>query len=160
MRIGIISDTHGSMSAIRQAVISMPPVDQWLHAGDYSQDAAFLAQITGLPVTAVKGNCDGQATAKLDEFLELSGKKIWLTHGHRYGAEQRVDELIWWAQRYQVNIVVFGHTHIALIEERENIIVINPGSVTRPKGGGATLAVVEIDKQGLIKAQIIAVKRS
>lgn len=67
MRIGLISDTHGSLQAMRKAVVAVPPVDMWLHAGDFSQDSSFLSQVTGIPVTAVRGNCDGVVTAKPDE---------------------------------------------------------------------------------------------
>ncbi|MCX7781368.1 MAG: metallophosphoesterase family protein, partial [Negativicutes bacterium] len=52
MRIGVISDTHGNATAIRKAVIAAGPVDMWLHAGDFSQDANVLADLSGLPVTA------------------------------------------------------------------------------------------------------------
>jgi len=59
MNIGVISDTHGDAAAIRRVVAAVGPVDMWLHAGDYSKDANILAALTGLPVTAVAGNCDG-----------------------------------------------------------------------------------------------------
>lgn len=155
MRIGIMSDTHGSLKAMRQAVIAVPPVDMWLHAGDFSQDSSFLAQITGIPVTAVKGNCDGMTTAKPDEFLSVGDKQLWLTHGHQYGAQERINELVLWSHKYNVDIVVYGHTHVPLIEWHEDILVINPGSAARPRGHGATCAVLEISKNSIAKAQII-----
>ena len=159
MRIGIISDTHGSLRAIRQAVSVVPPVDLWLHAGDFSQDASFLAQITGIPVTTVKGNCDGMAEAKYDEFLSLAGKKLWLTHGHRYAVREDIKELVWWAHKYHVDIVVFGHTHVSLIVKNDNVLLINPGSAARPRNNGASCAILEIDKDNMLKSEIIYITK-
>ena len=84
MLIGVISDTHGDHGAIERAVTAAGTVDMWLHGGDYSQDSHYITKITGLPVIAVRGNCDGYPDAKVDEYIDVGAVKIWLTHGNRF----------------------------------------------------------------------------
>lgn len=135
MMIGIMSDSHGDTIAIENAVAEMGQVDCWLHAGDYCRDADFLEKISGCPVYSVAGNCDGLAAKqKVDEFIELEGKKIWLTHGHHYHVKYGMDELVEAAVNvFEVDIVVYGHTHITDVSQYGNLLVLNPGSVSRPR---------------------------
>ena len=155
MKIGVISDTHGSQADIRQAVLAVGAVDLWLHAGDYSQDAFYIAELTGKKVVAVSGNCDGNSGAKIDEFIDADEKKVWLTHGHRYRAKERGGELAWWAEQYGADIVVYGHSHIPDITWDGNILLFNPGSTTYPRGGfPASCGKLEI-VDGDVKPEII-----
>lgn len=155
MKLGVISDTHGSRPDIRKAVLAAGTVDLWLHAGDYSQDTSYLAEISGTKVIAVAGNCDGNSGAKIDEFVDAGDKKIWLTHGHRYRAKERGGELAWWAEKYGVDIVVYGHSHVPDITWEGKTLLFNPGSTTHPRGGfPASCGKLEI-VDGEIKPEII-----
>lgn len=154
MIIGIISDTHGSKKSIEYAVEAVPDAEYWLHAGDYSQDADYLAKLAGVPVRAASGNCDGYDTpAKNDEYLTLEGKEIWITHGHHYCVKENLRELRYWANQYEADIIVFGHTHIPLIERYDSRYFINPGSARY----GVTCARVEI-ADGTVTAKILMIK--
>lgn len=48
MRIGITGDTHGSAQAIRRILQQTPPIELWLHTGDYAADANRLHDATGI----------------------------------------------------------------------------------------------------------------
>jgi putative phosphoesterase len=157
MKIGVISDTHGNIAAIRRAVIAVGAVERWLHAGDYSQDGAFLAELTGLEVTTVAGNCDGTTDAKVDEFLEVGGKRIWLTHGHRYRAKDRTNELVWWGRQSGADIVVYGHSHVPDISWHDGLLVFNPGSTYHPRGGYAASCGLLTITDGKAEAAIIEI---
>lgn len=157
MRIGVLSDSHGSQAAIRRAVAAAGSVAMWLHAGDYSQDARRLADLTGLPVTAVAGNCDGVTDAKIDEFIEVGGRKIWLTHGHRYHAKERSGELLWWGRQYGVDVVVYGHSHIPDISLQDGILLFNPGGAVHPRGGHPPSCGVLVIAGGEVAAEIIEI---
>lgn len=159
MRLGIMSDSHGDIAAIRRGFQVMDPVDEWLHAGDYAQDANFVEKISKVPVTAVAGNTDGSIVhAKWDEFIEINGIKIWLTHGHRYKVKLGIQELIWWGHQYDVQLVVFGHTHIPEITTAEQLMLVNPGSIAFPsQGRKPTMALVEISATGQIRPRIVEV---
>ena len=48
MKIGLTGDTHGSMQNLRRVIAAAPPVEQWLHTGDYARDSLYLKSQTGL----------------------------------------------------------------------------------------------------------------
>lgn len=151
MKIGVMSDSHGDLAAIRQGVNQIPDADMWLHAGDCSQDAEYLRSLVTVPVLAAKGNCDGHTAAKIDEFLEVEERKIWLTHGHRYGVKQGTQDLVEWGKDYEIDIIIYGHTHKADNRWCEGILLFNPGS---SYGGQPSWGVLEI-YNGQISARII-----
>ncbi|HWR39007.1 MAG TPA: metallophosphoesterase [Patescibacteria group bacterium] len=156
MRIGVVSDTHGNTRMLRRAVAAAGPVDQWLHAGDYSQDARHLIGWSQVPVTTVAGNCDGRVDLPLDEYVDVGGKKIWLTHGHRYSVKQDLVDIIWWGGQYEVDIAVFGHTHVPYCQRHGSLLVFNPGSLGIPRFGRPTYGLLTIDGDE-IYGQIIEV---
>lgn len=159
MKIGVISDTHGDHGAIRQAVKMLPDIGAWLHAGDYSQDAQYLAEIVSVPVFAAKGNCDGLAAAKIDEFVEVAGKKIWITHGHRYSVKQGIADLAQWGKQYEVDVVVYGHTHLPDNQCYDGLLIFNPGSAAEPRIGHGTCGVLDIDHKGAITGYLIELNK-
>lgn len=104
-----------------------------------------------MPLLSVAGNTDPntESKANIDEFIVLKGQRIWLTHGHRYLHGNQVAELAWWARRLEVDIVVFGHTHIPLIQWFGDVLLINPGSPILPRSEmGPTFAVLTV-KNGM-----------
>lgn len=152
MIIGIISDTHGSIEAVERAVRAIPDADCWFHAGDYSQDADALTRLTNVPVYTARGNCDGYETeAKIDEYIDLEGRRFWLTHGHHYDVKHSIRELIYWADQYETDMVVFGHTHIPMIEKKNEKYYLNPGSARYTK----TCARLTVEKDR-IEAEILS----
>ncbi|MBP2626813.1 MAG: phosphodiesterase, family [Firmicutes bacterium] len=152
MRIGVISDTHGDQATIRQVVKMLSNVDMWLHAGDYSQDAECLRNLVTVPVISAKGNCDGNTTAKIDEFVEVGDHRIWLTHGHHYGVKKSTQELVRWGKQYEVNVVIYGHTHVPDNQWHEGILIFNPGSAY---GSHATYGILDIDDEAQVVGNII-----
>lgn len=136
MKIGILGDTHGDRAAIRQVLQLVPPVELWLHTGDHAEDAYLLEKLTGIEVIKVLGNCDfNPKLANVDEILTLEGHKLWLTHGHRYMGHTRIGELAWWAKQLEVDVVVYGHTHVPMNKYYGDKLLVNPGSPSRPRGG-------------------------
>lgn len=147
---------------MRKSVNAAPPVEFWIHCGDYSFDGDKLEAMTGLPVYSVAGNCDvmrGSVTARPDQFLEEEGYKVWVTHGHLYMDETRnIKELSWWGRRLGQDIVVFGHTHVPVFEQRGGVWLINPGSPSRPRGGSdAGFAVLTLQEGQLPRVEFIRV---
>lgn len=158
MRIGLISDTHGNRAAIQKAVKLAGPVDHWLHAGDHVRDADYLRKFSAVPVHTVAGNCDIPDTALPEQFLTLGGCLIMLTHGHRYKVKHGLQELVWWAHQYEAKVVVFGHTHKAVVLREEGLLIINPGSPAFPRGDStASFGLLEISPEET-KASIVEIE--
>lgn len=156
MKIGLVSDTHGDRAVLQKVINRAGPVALWLHAGDYARDADYLQELTGMPVYAVGGNCDPRDAAPPDRFLNFGAYHIMLTHGHRYHVKHGLRDLISWGRQYEVNTVVFGHTHKALICREGDILLVNPGSPAFPRGAGAaSFGILELSPAG-IQPSIIA----
>ncbi|VBB06513.1 phosphodiesterase mj0936/vps29 [Lucifera butyrica] len=157
MKIGVISDTHGSKAAVKLAVAAAGPVAMWLHAGDYYWDSYYLAEITALPVHMVAGNCDGSGDrAQVDAFIEAGNKKIWLTHGHRYGVKHGVQDLLYWGKQFEADVVIYGHTHMPQIAWQNGLLIFNPGSAAEPRGGSfPTCGLLELLPDGKIRPELL-----
>ena len=123
MKILFLSDSH--YKSIFK--LDLTEYDYILHAGDIkSCDIDYIKLESN--VFLVRGNCDYFSNYPIEQIIELNGKKILLTHSHLYGTKDSYDELIKYATMKEVNFVIFGHTHIPTVFEKNNIIFINPGS--------------------------------
>ena len=121
MRIGLISDTHG---LLRPEVLAwLEGSDHILHAGDICAPEVLerLARIA--PLTAVRGNNDRGPWAggiAEREMLQLGGAWFYVLHDL---AELDIDPVA-----AGVQVVVTGHSHQPVREERDGVIYVNPGS--------------------------------
>lgn len=134
MLIAIISDTHmprGERSLPQDCLGQIRKADLVLHAGDIST-VAVLEQMEaiGPPVRAVHGNVEepaliGRLPAELE--LELGGIRLAMTHdaGPSAGRVARM------RRRFpEAHAVVFGHSHIPMLQGDEGFQIFNPGSPT------------------------------
>lgn len=122
--IGIISDTHG---LVRPDVhTALAGVELILHAGDVGGDDVLDELTLIAPVRAVYGNTDDPGQPRLMGALELSigGVSIHVSHGHETGSPAPATLLV----RYAADVVIYGHTHRALIARAGNRLVLNPGA--------------------------------
>ncbi|MEA2014426.1 MAG: metallophosphoesterase family protein [Thermodesulfobacteriota bacterium] len=132
MKIGVISDTHLDVSDNRLERIvedHFHDVDLVLHAGDIVE-LDVLDVFRGREVHAVAGNMDHDSVRGLfpvKQVLEIEGRRIGLIHGwgSPFGLEEKVLR-----EFYDVECVVYGHTHKAMNEARKGILLFNPGSPT------------------------------
>jgi len=127
LRLGVISDTHG---LLRPEVADVfRGVDHILHAGDVGR-LEIITELEKLaPVTAVYGNTDGtEIRSRLPKVaeIELDGFRIVVTHGDQFG--RRVDPSKLQPAFPDADIIVYGHTHVPLIELVDTVVtVMNPG---------------------------------
>ena len=110
MKIGIMSDSHHDLSAIDDAICLADDVDCWLHAGDSIDDAGYLADVSKKPVYAVPGNIDWFSTKPKEILVEIAGKKIFLTHGHKYNVKWTTKYLYEQASKLGADIIVYSAT--------------------------------------------------
>ncbi|MEN6471787.1 MAG: metallophosphoesterase [Clostridiaceae bacterium] len=153
MNVGVISDTHGNGGALRRALAALPQMDAWIHLGDYASDSRVL-EAAGVPVYAVRGNCDGDARIEAERVITLGGARLFLTHGHRYGVKQSTGAVFYRAEELMCAAVLFGHTHIPLVEAQGSVLGVNPGSATLPHHGKPSVARLTIEN-GDVNARIV-----
>jgi putative phosphoesterase len=123
MLIGLISDTHGLMRD--SALNALRGADLILHAGDVGRPEVLDALRGLAPVNAVSGNVDPPIRDLPASFdTELLGQRIHMSHGHELGSPTP-QALV---ARYDADIVIYGHTHRALVKELHGTLVINPGA--------------------------------
>jgi putative phosphoesterase len=129
--VGILSDNHGDWPP--HIAESLAGVDAIIHAGDIGPYKLVLDMEAIAPSTAVLGNTDGDMPINESAVVMLDGKKFFVQHivdPHRLQASLR-ERL----KRIEPDVVVFGHTHEPYCETIGGILFLNPGSVTRPRGG-------------------------
>jgi uncharacterized protein len=124
MLVGLISDTHGLVRPDLAAALA--GVELILHAGDVGGTKVLdaLAQIA--PTEAVYGNVDDPHHPALarERVVTLGGVTIHVSHGHEVGMPNP-DVML---ARYPHDVVVFGHTHRAVVQTAGPRLCVNPGA--------------------------------
>ena len=132
MKVGVVSDTHMMKKFIDETIPYLKECDLIIHAGDNFSDSKYIHSMTKVGVMAVRGNCDVDNVE--DELVfEVGDKTIFLCHGDKYGVKHGIDMLQSKAKSMNANIVIFGHTHTPLCIEKEEVLYLNPGSVSLPR---------------------------
>jgi putative phosphoesterase len=126
-----------------------------LHAGDVGGSGILDELRLIAPVRAVFGNTDpaGDPELAAEITMTVEGIKVHVSHGHECGSP--TPERL--ADRYDADVVVYGHTHRPLVTKLGGRLFVNPGaagpkrfnlapSVARLtiSGGNAEVEIVEI----------------
>lgn len=136
MRILVISDTHRGTSRLIGLMHEFSKrVEAVIHLGDNVEDIDFIKKNYRLPVYVVAGNCDYGSSAPHECVLTIEGKKIFITHGHYYDVKYNEDVVTNRAVELGVDACLFGHTHIPYVQIHNSIVIMNPGSLSEPRGG-------------------------
>lgn len=154
MRIGVISDTHRIISSIERLECEIKGLDVLIHLGDNVDDIMIIQKFYKGNIINVKGNCDFSTKTPNDRLEEICGKKIFMTHGDRYGVKENLIKLRYKALETGADIVLYGHTHVGQIDFQEGIWYINPGSASLPRDGDRSFAIITIEKEN-IKPKLI-----
>lgn len=130
MKILICSDSHTRLEYFQKAIETENP-ELVIFAGDHSTDAIDMSFVYDkIPFKIVKGNTDYYDRETKDtEIFELNGKKVLLTHGHLFGVKGNLNELEKKAFSENVDICIYGHTHIEYMKEKDGIVYLNPGAL-------------------------------
>ena len=161
MLIAVISDTHKNSRSIDIAKkhIKETNAEIIIHLGDCIEDVEPLKEEFNGEVYAVEGNCDSLNKYPKEGILEVNGKKIYFTHGDLYGVKHGLDNLRCRGKEVGADIVLFGHTHEPFKEEKNGIILMNPGSIAKPVLRDRAIGFIEIDDEGnLIRSELKLVK--
>jgi uncharacterized protein len=120
-RIGLISDTHGLLRP--EALAALADSDLLIHAGDIGKPGVVAALKKIAPLVAIKGNNDTDSWARrLPETkkITLGALKLYVIHN--------VKELSFDPAGRGFRVVISGHSHKPMIQTKDNVLFVNPGS--------------------------------
>lgn len=146
MRIAVISDTHlpAPDSWFEEVYAAhLAPADAVLHCGDITGPPLLHYLMQHPEFHAVAGNMDRYGVA--DDLpgkreLVLEGLKIGLIHG--FGFAWPISRHLTPAFSPDLDLICFGHTHVFKDTVVDGVRIINPGSLTSPRQGPKSLALV------------------
>lgn len=163
MKLMFLSDIHGSVFYAKQAleIFEKEEADYLIVLGDIlyhgprnplpkdydPKEVSQLLNEYSEKIIAVRGNCDSEVDQMMLDFPIMSDystvfyneKRIFVTHGHIYN-KTNIPKIS------KGDVFISGHTHIPVAEERDEIFMLNPGSITLPKQNNPnSYAVLERD---------------
>jgi len=150
MKILIISDTHGVNDNYLTVLQKVSPIDMLIHLGDFQGTEDFIEASVACRQEFVSGNNDFFNGFPKDKLIQIGKYTVFMTHGHKFGVYYGTGALLEAAKQYNANIVMYGHTHVPLINKIDDIWLINPGSLSLPRQTGRipTYIIMEIDSAG------------
>ena len=160
MTLLVLSDSHGRVDNISRACERNRDASAILFLGDGLSDLQ-RAELCGIPVVAVRGNCDvsafGDTQSVPSEHIErVREYNIMLTHGHLLGVKEGLSRAILRAVQREADVLLYGHTHEAYegylpegtdvggVILRKPLRIFNPGSIGSPRGGRASFGVITL----------------
>ncbi|HOJ12216.1 MAG TPA: metallophosphoesterase, partial [Clostridiales bacterium] len=153
MKILVLSDTHGDIDNAREAIKKNNDINLIIHLGDYFRDAQKLSdEFPNIPIEYIYGNSDFMIDeTPAEKVLEFEGKRIFITHGHRYSVKWDYEKLFKKAYEVSADILLFGHTHVADLVKNGRCFVLNPGSISDPRDNSSeSYAIIEINNGGVM----------
>ena len=140
IRVGVISDTHGLMRP--EALTALQGSDLIIHAGDIGSSDILPALNRIAPVHTIRGNVDRDAwTREYPETLAVVVGEVafWVLHDR--------NELDLDPAAADFAAVIFGHSHSSLIETKQGVLYLNPGSAG-PRRFKLPISVARVEVRG------------
>lgn len=132
MKILVVSDSHGDMKTLDRLVKMQTNAEVVIFLGDGYEEFDYIrGSYPDKMFIGVKGNNDWGSSFPYDEEIVIEGKKIFMTHGHRYGVKSGLSRITEEGRNHRADIVLFGHTHIPHTSYDNGIYLMNPGSLRR-----------------------------
>ena len=118
MKLAILSDTHGLLRP--EVAEHLKTADAILHGGDVNKPGIVDQLERYAPLYIVRGNNDKEWAEQIphDLTITLGGVTFYLVHNKKEVP----------ADLTGIDAVVFGHSHKYLLEERDGVLWLNPGS--------------------------------
>ncbi|MFO7881508.1 MAG: phosphodiesterase [Kosmotogaceae bacterium] len=153
MKYLVISDTHGSYDRLKKILDNETNFDYMIHAGDflyhgprnripdgyYPEKLANFFKENKNRLIGVRGNCDADVDLMMMDVNSLLNVKEFRINGLRVVVSHGHHEI-----NTNADILIKGHTHIAELRKKSEMIFLNPGSPSLPKDDtGGSYAVMK-----------------
>lgn len=149
MKIIIFSDSHYKVENMMTAIKYFEDeIYGIIHLGDCVEDAEYIEiNFKDKKVFFVNGNNDMYCKKK-EALLTLNGHKIYICHGHLLNVYNGVSSLYHRASELDANVALYGHTHKMFCCRQNGMLILNPGSISYPRGTNlCTFATIDIKSE-------------
>ena len=122
-------------------------VQRLIHLGDAEGYEDYIADLAECPIDIVSGNNDFFSDLPDEKIVFIDDFRALITHGHMYGVSMGYQRI--WEEGLErgVDAVMFGHTHRPMLEEDEDLILLNPGSLSYPRQKGRQRSYIVMEKE-------------
>ncbi len=150
MKVLIVSDTHKRNDNYFKVLEKVSPVDLVIHCGDIEGSEYAIAAAADCMVEMVAGNNDFFSQLPAEREFAIGKYHVWVTHGHNYYVSMGNEILKQEARQRGADIVFYGHTHRPVLDLEEDIVAINPGSLSYPRQDGRkpSYVLMDVDRFG------------
>ena len=152
MKILIVSDTHRKDDNLKKVIEELKPLDMFIHLGDAEGSEVYIPEWLNqeCEIQMVRGNNDFISALDREREIKIGQYRVLLTHGHYYNVSLGTETIKKEAAARNMDIVMFGHTHRPCYEVQDDIIAVNPGSLSYPRqeGRNPSYMVMELDQKG------------
>ena len=145
MKLVVCSDSHGNLDVLEKILADNPEEDTVLiHLGDGEREVEYLRWLNSdKKILFVAGNCDFESSAPNYATAKFCGYEVFYTHGADFGVKGGLSMLKSKAAKHSAKIVLYGHTHCAFIGEEDGMMIMNPGSCSRPRMGKPSYGIID-----------------
>nr|WP_296441633.1 metallophosphoesterase [uncultured Acetatifactor sp.] len=147
MRVLIVSDTHRKNENYFKALELVKP-QLVIHCGDAEGSEYALSEAADCPVQIVLGNNDFFSYLPKELELRLGSFRVWVTHGHNYYVSMGRERIKREAAVRGMDIVIYGHTHKPVVDKKDGVIAVNPGSLSYPRQEGRRPSYIVMEVEG------------
>lgn len=142
----IVSDAHGDIGILRELfTYYRSKVSAIFYAGDselMANDPVFAG------INTVRGNMDFDPAFKNEVVYHDEMTTIFMAHGHLFDTNYTLTNLLRAGRANHADVIVTGHTHQLGVEWFDNTLILNPGSISSPRGTyrdiGGTYAILSV----------------
>ena len=147
MKLLAISDTHvRQFGELPEKVAELfRECDAVIHAGDFTSVEVYES-FSKKEIYAVHGNIDDYELKKMlphELKFEVEGVRFGLVHKGNY--LNQFHDLGYKAKELGVDFLIFGHVHRFVLEKFGDVVVLCPGSPTKPRLSAASVALMEVE---------------
>lgn len=155
MKAVVFSDSHGNFPVLERIAAKNPDAGLFIFLGDGVDEAETLSYLcSGKKFLLLRGNCDWESGFPETAVTKFCGKSLFCTHGAGYGVKRGTDFAVSEAKAQGADILLYGHTHEAFVGEAEGVLIMNPGSCSKPRSGKASYGIIEVSDGGEITLRI------
>jgi hypothetical protein len=159
MKITVVADSHKNFDVLKSVAEENKDSDLFIHLGDGQYELIDVANLyPHMKFVFVKGNVDF-GSIKEERVITLGELKLFCAHGHTLDVHDGLEPLLDKAIFYECKIALYAHTHIYKTDFIDGVYVMNPGSISEPRGKNPpTYGVIETaDDDKTIKMKIVEI---